>query len=403
MGDPNKKITAPVGSSFMLSWTTPNVLLKNVFAIIDGTFIKFDAPKPKSFKGPAAEVKISVTKDGKPDGFKATMLAPKCSQIVKGKGFVDVFSYIFQARKEGVYLFTVKMPDDKTFTEEVTVVTAAPVNARRQAMLDVIDTWMPTAILGAQTIPGADDIPDDRKTQDLLARCGWAKESPKGLSWPVPDGSKLSPQNGAVWASPGPVVTCDGQGNLSAAKKAYNEKLHAAWQAKVKAADPKAPAGKEPSLKNGMFVPVDTSCISVLSELVSLWGGTLHVDLNLMVKADPKYYVKACEAFALDPPRLPLPGDLLFLSIGATPSDMFGHTCILVSASTEIWRTADGGGGALPDQEAKVVDKKLDWTKTKPPLPVIASTTDSNPKALHGWVNLDSLPNPNFKDDGSPA
>jgi hypothetical protein len=139
-----------------------------------------------------------------------------------------------------------------------------------------------------------------------------------------------------------------------------------------------------------------------MGQLVSLWGQQFHADLNTMVKPDPSFYVMAVDEFAKKEPQLPKPGDILFLG-KENPRNEFQHTCILVSRSTDVWVTADGGGGGLPDQTARVVNKTLSLTSAKKPpqVPAFISVTDGKVKALHGWVNLDLVPNDKYNPDGS--
>jgi hypothetical protein len=136
-----------------------------------------------------------------------------------------------------------------------------------------------------------------------------------------------------------------------------------------------------------------TSCGDVLKTLLTLWKSNFVGAFNIR-DTDATghgpgakklgYYVEA------DGVKVPKPGDILVLRSGFGPSSVgtAGHVGILVEASETVWRTADGGGGALPDQTAKVTDRTVRLEKN---IPILKSPTDGKEKQLDGWVDLDKL------------
>ena len=75
----------------------------------------------------------------------------------------------------------------------------------------------------------------------------------------------------------------------------------------------------------------------------------------------------------------------------ARPRCRLDHVGILVEASAGAWRTADGGGGVLPDQTASVTDRTVILENG---IPILKSPTDGKEKQLDGWVDLDKLEQP---------
>src|SRR5687768_4981056 len=153
MADP--KITAPVGSHFMLKWTADGgVKVTNVFELIDGTTKEFAGralPKGRPVKG-AVKVFLSITKDGKKDGYRVNLPRPGDREGMTSAGkFFQEYTFIFRAKEPAVYQFTVDIPDavpPLKLTKEVTVVAADVLNDRRQDMLDLIDRWLPSSVMG---------------------------------------------------------------------------------------------------------------------------------------------------------------------------------------------------------------------------------------------------------------
>jgi len=142
-------------------------------------------------------------------------------------------------------------------------------------------------------------------------------------------------------------------------------------------------AGKRPA----------TSCGDILSAMLRLWhsnfvGAFMIRDQDANGQAPGAkgrgFYVEA------DSARLPKPGDILVLrnGFGKGTAGSVGHVGILVEAGETIWRTADGGGGSLPDQTASVTDRTV---RLKNGIAVLKSPTDNKEKQLDGWVDLDKL------------
>lgn len=139
--------------------------------------------------------------------------------------------------------------------------------------------------------------------------------------------------------------------------------------------------------------PVVTSCGDILAAMLRLWKsnfiGAFGIrDLDSKGKKPGAkgrgYYVEA------DGTQLPRPGDILVLrnGVGRSSVGSVGHVGILVEASDTVWRTADGGGGALPDQTAKIAERTVRFENN---IPILKSPTDGKEKQLDGWVDLDRL------------
>ncbi|HLJ26731.1 MAG TPA: hypothetical protein VKY85_08480 [Candidatus Angelobacter sp.] len=139
--------------------------------------------------------------------------------------------------------------------------------------------------------------------------------------------------------------------------------------------------------------PVATSCGDILSAMLRLWRSNF-VGAFMIRDRDSQnhppgakglgYYVEA------DGVQSPKPGDIIVLrnGFGSGSAGSVGHVGILVEASADVWRTADGGGGALPDQTAKVTDRTV---RLENNIPILKSPTDGKEKQLDGWVDLDKL------------
>jgi hypothetical protein len=193
-------------------------------------------------------------------------------------------------------------------------------SAKRQAMLDLIDKWMPTS-LNSPRVP-------EGETQDLMAKAGWTKAR----------GQQSKQEKDA-----------DGH-------------------------------------------PV-TSCGDILAAMLRLWGSNF-VGAFMIRDQDAKgrtpgakglgYYVEA------DSTQSPQPGDIIVLrnGVGKGSAGTVGHVGILVEAGESEWRTADGGGGALPDQTASVTTRTVSFENN---IPILKSPTDLKEKQLDGWVDLDKL------------
>jgi len=193
-------------------------------------------------------------------------------------------------------------------------------NAKRRAMLDLIDKWMPTSLNNPR-------VPDG-ETQDLMAVAGWTKA----------------------------------RGQQSKQEK---------------------DAGEHPV----------TSCGDILAAMLRLWKSNF-VGAFAIRDQDAKgrtpgakglgYYVEA------DGAQSPQPGDIIVLrnGVGKDSAGTVGHVGILVEAGDTEWRTADGGGGALPDQTASVTTRTVRFEDN---MPILKSPTDLKEKQLDGWVDLDKL------------
>lgn len=136
-----------------------------------------------------------------------------------------------------------------------------------------------------------------------------------------------------------------------------------------------------------------TSCGDVLSAMLVLWksnfvGAFMIRDLDSKGRAPGAkgrgFYVE------VDGIQVPKPGDIIVLrnGVGQGSAGSVGHVGILVEAGETVWRTADGGGGALPDQTACVTNRTV---RLENGIPILKSPTDNKEKQLDGWVDLDKL------------
>ena len=208
------------------------------------------------------------------------------------------------------------------------------VNEKRQAMLDLIAKWMPTSLNNPMVPTG--------ETQDLLAMSGWTKK--KGQ-----ESKQVSDDN----------------------------------------------------RKNGTRTPVATSCGDVLATMLRLWksefiGAFMIRDVDSRNRKpgarERGYYVDVEEMMKAKAIKSPKRGDIIVLrnGVGKGSAGSVGLVGILIEGSASVWRTADGGGGQLPDQTASVTDRKV---KLSPEgIPILISPTDGREKQLDGWVDLDQLP-----------
>jgi len=135
-----------------------------------------------------------------------------------------------------------------------------------------------------------------------------------------------------------------------------------------------------------------TSCGDILAAMLKLWGSNFVGAFGIRDVAVGNgpgakklgYYVEA------DGVQSPQPGDIIVLrnGIGKSSAGSVGHVGILVEAGETQWRTADGGGGALPDQTASVTTRTVRFENN---IPILKSPTDLKEKQLDGWVDLDKL------------
>jgi hypothetical protein len=136
-----------------------------------------------------------------------------------------------------------------------------------------------------------------------------------------------------------------------------------------------------------------TSCGDILAAMLRLWGSNFVGAFNIRDQ-DSKgrspgakglgFYVEA------DGAQSPQPGDIIVLrnGVGKSSAGSTGHVGILVEVGETEWRTADGGGGALPDQTASVTTRTVRFEAS---IPILKSPTDLKEKQLDGWVDLDKL------------
>jgi hypothetical protein len=136
-----------------------------------------------------------------------------------------------------------------------------------------------------------------------------------------------------------------------------------------------------------------TSCGDILAAMLRFWGSNFVGAFNIRDQ-DSKgrspgakglgFYVEA------DGVQSPQPGDIIVLrnGVGKSSAGSTGHVGILVEAGETEWRTADGGGGALPDQTASVTTRTVRFEAS---IPILKSPTDLKEKQLDGWVDLDKL------------
>jgi len=200
-------------------------------------------------------------------------------------------------------------------------------NEKRQNMLDLVNKWMPTSLSNPRV-----DGTSVKPGQDLMAKAGWDKA----------------------------------RGQQSVVDKA---------------------AGKK----------VVTSCGDILAALLKLWKSNFVGYFNIRdaavggpgAKARGFYVERDQLVMEDDVVKSPKPGDIIVLRNGVGKSATgVGHVGILVEAGKDTWRTADGGGGALPDQTAEVTERTVTWTDG---VPIMKSPTDLQPKELDGWIDLDKL------------
>ena len=135
-----------------------------------------------------------------------------------------------------------------------------------------------------------------------------------------------------------------------------------------------------------------TSCGDILAAMLKLWGSNFVGAFGIRDVAVGNgpgakklgYYVEA------DGVQSPQPGDIIVLrnGIGKSSAGSVGHVGILVEAGETEWRTADGGGGGLPDQTASVTTRTVRFENS---IPILKSPTDLKEKQLDGWVDLDKL------------
>jgi hypothetical protein len=144
--------------------------------------------------------------------------------------------------------------------------------------------------------------------------------------------------------------------------------------------------------KDGGGHPV-TSCGDILAAMLRLWGSNF-VGAFMIRDQDAKGRTPGAKGlgyyFEADGTQSPQPGDIIVLrnGVGKASAGSVGHVGILVEAGEAEWRTADGGGGTLPDQTASVTTRTVRFEND---IPILKSPTDLKEKQLDGWVDLDKL------------
>jgi len=210
-------------------------------------------------------------------------------------------------------------------------------SAGRKEMLALIEKWMPTSLLNPR-VDGKSVNPG----QDLMAKAGWYKTTGD-------EGKRVKDQGGH---------------------------------------------------------PV-TSCGDILRAMLELWRSNFVGSFYLRDEVYEKkngiktkmpgakargYYVEADKVEGgIDGEHGPKPGDIIHLrdGVGKNSIGTIGHVGILVEFGKDEWRTADGGGGELPDQTASVTPRKV--LRLENNIPVLRSPTDAREKLLDGWIDLDRL------------
>jgi hypothetical protein len=364
----DEKFTVPVGSCFVVKFSFPKDVQIAVVTIQNGSPVDTQyGPKQSNKKG---KVTISVTKDGNSVDFNGQLKETETwnervfSSIIEAKAS-DIGNWEYQVE-------LLKKGNTETFTETVKVIAGQAVNAKRQKMLDLINQKFPSSLRGS--------VPNST-TSNLMALAGWTV----------------------------------GKGEAEATKKQMLQE----WKKKDEARK-KDSSLPDPGPKPPMFA---TSCGDVLQAMLKAWGSDFDDDGKMrtrgfMISSDARkfgYYVDVLDASQKQPPEMPKPGDILVLREGEPPQKApyppggpaisIAHVCIVVSTSDSIWRTADGGGGALPEQTATLSNKVMKWTQPdsnySKGVPLVSSVTDNKAKMVDGWVDLDKIPNPEFNSDGS--
>lgn len=412
------KAEGPVGSHFRIEWTTESqVKLVNVmpFDPAKNPTVEYPGmPVSNKQRPPKDELRATLTvkRNGSAylfeKGFK-----PLERKDLRG-GFVKhVYSFIFAPDElvtdTDTYVFSIEITGKKSETRNlpdktVTVTRAETLTDKRQDMVDLVRRWMPTSLTGTRKVP---DTAVDNK--DLLNYAGWSTKGVK--TWSMPETFDGTPPEKIVderWTQDGYkfTVPSGGEAMVSYLKKRYNDEVAAPRRQRATPEQKKAHPGSV------MNIPIVTSCNDVMGTMMKFWGTAIQINVNTMVHPNPDYYVKAVDAYQTPPDhrdgepiapspigKRPKPGDIIFL---AQPNNRneFAHVCILLATSSELWTTGDGGAGALPNQEAVIGDKTIELDHHVPPIPTFVSPTDGKRKLLHGWVELENVPNSNYDAKG---
>lgn len=236
--------------------------------------------------------------------------------------------------------------------KEVTLLVVANLEPFRQEMIDLVELWMPTSLdkprKGGKPLTGTE--------RDLLQESGWNKK----------------------------------RGTDSKADSDTNKTRLEDWEkAKVKA---KAEGKAEPP--KPALIAIVTSCGDVLATLLRFWGAEWIGAFNIRDsdnhdrKPGAKgkgFYIEATGK------NMPEKGDIVVLRDGVgKDAHGVGHVGVFIEANDTVWRTADGGGGTLPDQTADVTSRTVRFDAQH--IAILKSPTDGKEKQLDGWVALDRLP-----------
>ncbi len=424
-----KAITAPAGTNFQLRWTMPhNVRTTISFVNSDGASQDFPDLKCTPQNGypgtdkPMGTATITVTvKKGADaasmvaDDFRDNRTAPTLKVTWPNQSGINYFNAGFLARDVGLYEFTsviVKSPagqpsTTQTLIETVTCTPGDAISPKRQAMLDLFDAWLPTSLLG-KSYPKK--YGDPSQQQDLFDMTGWVTNTP---SWSFDE------------------ITYDGQtkhhsgtglGQQGAEQHAANDARDAAYNAALAKYKADPSSGSEPAAAKHQFTAIVTSCGSILGKFLSLWGCDFDGDGSKTTremsiaddyqndKTSPVqyggkhygYWVDAADAFKKPSsagddwqPQYPKAGDVVVL--WDDTRNIRAHVCLVVSASEDTWTTAEGGGGALPDQTASKNNKDVAWQKVDKDhpkgIPYILDVTTGKSERVTGWIDLDKVPN----------
>lgn len=404
MSEP-KKVTAPVGTRFCLQWTADaKALIKNTFEVVKDPPVKGEHdevvhvwPEPKKGAKPRPEVvlRLKITLDGEPYAYRRDVKAPASRALdLKTVGFTQFFT----ARQEGLYEFSVHLPDDKgVLTKEVEVTPAKEISEKRRLMLETIERWMPSSTLAQRPPKPKDEAEEKEIILVLKSRCGWSENRIPGLMelsgwWNDPDRKNTAGEADPRWVSKQVGTSC---GDVLA-------KLLSLWGADFDDAKRVNKfTGKLQGNTRAFGIRDDRKEPNAAGAWVVVTGPRAEKGAISL-----GYYMDAAEAYAKEEPTMPEPGDVLVLRNGIDTKDL-GHVNILVSASEDVWRTADGGGGhkASNEQTATVGDRVVKYTapdeKFPKGRPIVVSVTDGKEKLVDGWVVLDRVPNVYFKADGT--
>jgi hypothetical protein len=297
----DKELIVQEGSLYMLEWRVPDTAVTNVFVNPDGTTQEFPDPNPAPAGETASKIEITVRKGPTeatvdrhhfrknrtpPFMAKDTVTTPKGD-----KRKVKVFSAIFKAHEEGVYLFTVAGgPEGKSITQKMTVTPAKKVYRTIQEVMDDPKAIRRQAVLAAI----ADQFPSFNT---------WAADPSHGA------GKTIGQDSGIV--DQGPWVRSyefDGKGGATSCTS-VNPAIHGT-----------------PETKND--------------------GKKWAFDAGPAIPPGNKAWVRC------DKDNIPSVGDTYIL-LNAWKMQFYGHVGTILHvppSGNGLWVTADGGQGSRPEQ-----------------------------------------------------